>query len=230
MAVIALSVPCYAPAGAGEEEKRMRVTEVNLKGLRAGAIRALVAVAVILLVCSGAWAQKNKKDKTASTSDQPMPSMPMSPNEEIEHNIGEMLAAQQLGNMELMHKYYSDSATFVSSDYGPPIMGWNTWAAGYERQKAAFQQMQIIRRNTFIYTHADVAWATFQWDFSAMLATGKGYDARGQTTLVFNKVGNDWLIVHNHTAVDCSSLAPVEATPLTPQPSAAPATQPKPQN
>src|SRR5277367_1809768 len=229
MAPAALQGSCYAPAGAREEEKRMRVTEVNLKGLRADAIRALVAVTVILLVCSGAWAQKNKKDKNASTSDQPMSSMPMSPNEEIEHNIGEMLAAQQLGNMELMHKYYSDSATFVSSDYGPPIMGWKTWAAGYERQKAAFQQMQIIRRNTLIYTHADVAWATYQWDFAAVLATGKGYDARGQTTLVFNKVGSDWLIVHNHTAVDCSSLASAEATPATPPSSGAPA-QPKPQN
>ena len=207
----------------------MRVSEVKLTGLRAGAIRALAVVAVILLVGSGAWAQKNKKDKNASTSDQPTPSMPMSPNEEIEHNIGEMLAAQQLGNMELMHKYYSDSATFVSSDYGPPIMGWKTWAAGYERQKAAFQQMQIIRRNTFIFTHADVAWATYQWDFAAVLATGKGYDARGQTTLVFNKVGSDWLIVHNHTAVDCSSLPQPEATPPA---SGVPGTpvQPKPQN
>src|SRR5271156_4416688 len=103
MAVIALSVPCYAPAGAGEEEKRMRVTEVNLKGLRAGAIRALAVAAAILLGCSGAWAQKNKGAKPAGTSDQSVPSMPMSPNEEIEPNIGEMLAAQQLGNMELMH-------------------------------------------------------------------------------------------------------------------------------
>jgi ketosteroid isomerase-like protein len=182
---------------------------------------------VVLLLCSGVWAQKNKKNQPAA--DQPMPSIPLSANDQIERAIGETLAAQQLGNMELMHKYYSDSATFVSSDYGPPIVGWKSWAAGYERQKAAFQQMQIIRRNTFIYTHADVAWATYQWDFSAMLATGKGYDARGQTTLVFNKVGDDWLIVHNHTAVDCGSLAPVETTPAAPAAPGAPG-QPKPQN
>jgi ketosteroid isomerase-like protein len=205
----------------------MRRLEVKWTGSGAGAIRALASVAVILLLCSAVGAQKTKKNQSAS--DQPMPSMPMSSNDQIEHAIGEMLAAQQLGNMELMHKYYSDSATFVSSDYGPPIVGWKNWAAGYERQRAAFQQMQIIRRNTFIYTHADVAWATYQWDFAAMLATGKGYDARGQTTLVFNKVGNDWLIVHNHTAVDCGSLAPVEATPPAAGAPGTPA-QPKPQN
>ena len=91
------------------------------------------------------------------------------------------------------------------------------------------EQMQIVRRNTYIFIHADMAWATYQWDFSATLATGKFYDARGQTTLVFTKVGNDWLVVHNHTAVDCGSLAPVEATPA---PTVTPATptQPKPQN
>ena len=205
----------------------MRQLEVSFVGLRAGVIRALAGVVVILLLCSGVWAQKNKKNQPAP--DQSLPSMPMSPNDQIEHNIGEMLAAQQLGNLELMHKYYSDSATFVSSDYGPPIVGWKNWAEGYERQKAAFQQMQIMRRNTYIYIHADGAWATYQWDFSAMLATGKGYDARGQTTLVFTKVGNDWLVVHNHTAVDCSLLAPAEATPVTPGPSAAPA-QSKPPN
>jgi ketosteroid isomerase-like protein len=206
----------------------MRQLEVRFVGLRAGVIRAVAGVAVILLLSSGVWAQKNKKNQPAP--DQPLPSMPMTPNDQIEHNIGEMLAAQQLGNLELMHKYYSDSATFVSSDYGPPIVGWKNWAEGYERQKAAFQQMQIVRRNTYIYIHADVAWATYQWDFSAMLATGKGYDARGQTTLVFTKVGNDWLVVHNHTAVDCGSLAPAEATPVTPPSSGVPGAQPKPQN
>jgi ketosteroid isomerase-like protein len=199
----------------------MRGFDARLTGLRMRAIRALAGVVVILLLSPGVWAQKNKKNQPAP--DQPLPSMPMTPNDQIEHNIGEMLAAQQLGNLGLMHKYYSDSTTFVSSDYGPPIVGWKNWADGYERQKAAFQQMQIVRRNTYIYIHADVAWATYQWDFSAMLATGKGYDARGQTTLVFTKVGNDWLVVHNHTAVDCGSLTPTEAAPVTP-------VQPKPQN
>jgi ketosteroid isomerase-like protein len=226
MAVIALAASCYAPAGQARRKTRMTLLELRLVGLRTGLIRALAGVAVVLLLCSGVWAQKNKKNQPAP--DQPLPSMPMSPNDQIEHDIGQMLAAQQLGNLELMHKYYSDSATFVSSDYGPPIVGWKNWAEGYERQKAAFQQMQIVRRNTYIYLHADVAWATYQWDFSATLATGKGYDARGQTTLVFTKVGSDWLVVHNHTAVDCGSLAPAEATPA---PSVAPAQpQPKPQN
>ncbi len=135
--------------------------------------------------------------------------MPMSPNDQIEHDIGEMLAAQQLGNLELMHKYYSDSATFVSSDYGPPIVGWKNWAEGYERQKAAFQQMQIIRRNTFIYLRMRM-WRgrLTSGIFRRCWRREKVTTRAGRRRWCSTKVGNDWLIVHNHTAVDCSSLAP----------------------
>jgi len=64
----------------------MRGFEVRLVSLGAYVVRVLAGVTLILLVCSGTWAQKNKKNQPAA--DQPMPSMPMTPNEEVEHNIG----------------------------------------------------------------------------------------------------------------------------------------------
>lgn len=201
-------------------------------------LRAIFVAMTILLLSSGVWAQKNKKDKTPANSDQSVPAMPLPPADEIDHDIGEMLGAQQLGNLEEMHKYYADSATFVSSNYGPPIVGWSNWAAGYERQKTAFQQMQIVRRNTYVYTHGDAAWATYQWEFTARMTDGKPFAARGQTTLVLTRIGNNWLIMHNHTGEDCD-FAAAQQSPQVPQtqsapqtpagPAAAPATaQPKP--
>ena len=35
------------------------------------------------------------------------------------------------------------------------------------------------------------------------MLNGKPFSARGQTTLMLNKVGDNWLIVHNHTAQIC---------------------------
>lgn len=188
-------------------------------------LRAIFVTITILLLSSGVWAQKNKKDKNPPPADQTVPAMPLPPADEIDHDIGEMLGAQQLGNLEAMHKYYADSATFVSGNYGPPIVGWNNWAAGYERQKAAFQQMQIVRRNTYVYTHGDAAWATYQWEFTARLTDGKPFAARGQTTLVLTKIGNNWLIMHNHTGEDCD-FAAAQQTPQAPQ---TPQAQPAPQ-
>jgi len=56
-----------------------------------------------------------------------------------------------------------------------------------------------------VFSHGDVAWAMYQWEFIAGY-NSKPYSMRGQTTLIFNKVDGNWLIVHNHTsAVDSST-------------------------
>ena len=188
----------------------------------------LLAAALIFAVsfdASAAQKKKKGKDKDADHSDQiPMPARP--DVEQIDHDIGEMLAAFQLGDVEMMHKYYSDNVVFVSRAYEPPVMGWQKYVPLYERSRTAFQGMQLNRRNTVIFTHGDVAWASYQWQFDANF-NGQAYTTRGQTTLIFTKVGENWLIVHNHTS---EVPTPTASTPA-PQPPAAnpPAgTQPRP--
>ncbi len=182
----------------------------------------LAAVLIILVVSSSALAgpQNNKKSKV-KTNDQTDPNAPPAPPgsdaDQIDHAIGEMLAGFQLGDVDLMHKHYADNVTFVSGAYEPPIVGWQNYVPLYQRQRAGFQGMQLIRRNTIIFPHGDVAWAMYQWEFDSLL-NGQPYSMRGQTTLVFNKVGANWLIVHNHT----SELA------ATPGPAQQPAAQPAP--
>ena len=53
--------------------------------------------------------------------------------DQIDRNIGEMLAAFQLGDVELMHKYYADNVTFVSGAYEPPIVGWQNYVPLYQQ-------------------------------------------------------------------------------------------------
>jgi ketosteroid isomerase-like protein len=195
----------------------MKIVNLARGGRWIGVLAAMMALA---LSCGPSFAQKNKKNKQdASQQDasNPVPIPPGPDSDQIEQVIGQMLAAFQLGNADEMHKYYADTVTFVSGDFAPPIVGWQNYAPQFERQKALFQSMQIVRRNTLIFTHGDVAWAMYQWEFSA-LYNGSPYDVRGQTTLIFNKVGANWLIVHNHTAA-----LPAQATTPT-----RPATQPAP--
>jgi ketosteroid isomerase-like protein len=167
------------------------------------ALQLLVGLAIILMASSAAWGQKNKNKKVDNS---PMPSIPLSVSDEIDRDIGEMLGAFQVGNIEAMHKYYSDNATFVSGTFAPPIIGWQNYIAGYQQQRAAFQGSQLVRRNTNIFVHGDVAWASYQWEYSSVF-NGKPYGIRGQTTLVLNKVGDNWLIVHNHTSQLCEQPA-----------------------
>lgn len=182
-------------------------------------LTGMLAALLVFAISSNAWAapQNNKKSKI-KYNDQTDPNAPPMPAgsdaDQIDRDIGEMLAAFQLGKSDLMHKYYADNVTFVSATYEPPIVGWQNYLPLYQRQWAAFQGIQMIRRNTIVFPHGDVAWAMYQWEFDAML-NGQSYTMRGQTTLIFNKVGENWLIVHNHTSE--------VAAPPAPAPQAAPA-------
>jgi ketosteroid isomerase-like protein len=198
----------------------MRRSAIRLACSHWGA--GLLATALTLALASPALAgQKNKKKNSSDDSSQqnpvPIPAAP--PAEQINTAIGEMLAAFQLGDVDMMHKYYADSATFVSGEWQPPVVGWANYVPLYKREWSAYQGIQMIRRNTYVFTHGDVAWASYQWEFDAM-SNGQPFQARGQTTLVFNKMGANWLIVHNHTSeayqgclTESSSQTPVAPPP-----------------
>lgn len=162
---------------------------------------SLAALIAFLILPTGAWGKKNQKQKGANPNTT-MPVIPLPIPDQIDREISDMLGAFELGDVDKMHQYYADNASFVSGAYAPPVMGWQSYAATFVRERTSFQAMQIVRRNTSIFHSGDVAWACYQWELSAMYA-GKPYDARGQTTLIFVKTGDTWLIVHNHTSQIC---------------------------
>jgi ketosteroid isomerase-like protein len=187
---------------AQQEVNAMRRSVIAFHFGRYGA--GILAVTLALALVSPAYAkQKNKKKKSDNSSESnPVPMPPMPVSGQINADIGEMLAAFQLGDVATMHKYYADYATFVSGTWNPPVVGWANYVPLYKSQWSAYQGIQVIRKNTYIFSLGDVAWAGYQWEFQAM-SNGQPFQARGQTTLVFNKVGANWLIVHNHTSEIC---------------------------
>lgn len=195
------------------------------KLLRCAARRGIALLAAIFLISTVTAAQKKKKDQPADTT--PMPKMPLSIPDQIDINIGEMLGAFQVGDVETMHKYYTDNCVFVRGTYEPPLIGWQNYVPMYQAQRAAFGGFQIIRRDTNVFVHGgDTAWATYLWEFDAMYQ-GKPYSARGQTTLIFTKVGDSWLIAFNHTSELCGTAALREPKPQQP-PAQNPPGQPPP--
>jgi ketosteroid isomerase-like protein len=79
------------------------------------------------------------------------------------------------------------------------------------------QQVRLDRTNTLIRLAGKFAWASYQWDFSAVV-DGQPDAAQGQTTLVFEKRGDDWVVVHNHTSLVQASQPVTPASTVTPAP------------
>jgi ketosteroid isomerase-like protein len=190
-------------------------------------LRALSTLAICLIVffsmASSACAQKDKKKKKdATASDDAHIKLPMPDEQQIDYSISEMLGAWQLSDIDRLHKAYADDAVFVSGVWAPPIFGWSNYLPLYQQQHARTQQVRLDRMNTFIKVSGAVAWACYQWDFSGTV-DGQPMTTRGQTTLVFEKRSDRWLIVHNHTSV----ALPTPGSPAQPAiPASTPTQQP----
>jgi ketosteroid isomerase-like protein len=182
------------------------------------AIASLLVGAALLLACgSPAAAQKKKKNDTPP-ADSNKPTLPMGDEQQIDYNISEMLGAWQVGDTERMHKDYADDVSVVNGIWAPPVFGWTNYLAAYQQQRARMQQVRMDRSNTYIKLNGNFAWACYQWDFAAVV-DGQPTVARGQTTLIFEKRNNLWLIIHNHTsAVPTTQPAPPANTPQIAQP------------
>src|SRR5262249_49563280 len=176
----------------------------------------------LLFVCAGpAAAQKEKKKK----KDPPpgsvdlTPMVPLGDQQQIDYLISEMLGAWQIGDIEKLHKDYAEDVSVVSGAWTAPIFGWQSYLAAYQAQRARMERVGLERSNTYIKMNGTVAWASYQWDFVGTV-DGQPSRAQGQTTLIFEKRNNRWVIVHNHTSI-------VQSGPAATGPSAAPTnTQP----
>ncbi len=189
-------------------------------------IDRMVGVLLLVVFClasaSTALAQKKKKNQD-DTQPTPPPSVAASAPDEtkIDYTIGEFLGAWQLGDIEKMHKNVADDVSVVAGTWTPPAVGWTSYLAAYQSQRARMQQVRLDRQNTLIRIapSGQFAWACYQWDFSAVV-DGTPMAAEGQTSLVLEKKNENWVIVHNHTSLVQASqpAAPASAAPRAAEP------------
>jgi len=171
---------------------------------RFGAAVAAVAVLLSLAMVAGAAAQNDKKKKKNEppkiNNDNANPVVPLTDEQQIDYMLSEYLGAWQLGDIERMHKFYSDDVSVVNGGWTAPIMGWNSFLANYQQQRSHMQKVRLDRMNTYLKVNGTTAWTAYEWEFEA-LVDGAPMLARGHTTLVLVKKENRWLIAHDHTSV-----------------------------
>jgi uncharacterized protein (TIGR02246 family) len=166
---------------------------------------ALLAIAALLSFCAmPSHAQqkekKKKKDSALVDNSSANPIVPLTDEQQLDYMISEVLGAWQIGDSDRMHKSYAEDVSVVNGGWAPPVLGWANYAALYKLQRSKMQQVRMDRSNTYIKVNGNTAWACFQWDFAAVIE-GNPSAARGQTTYVFIKKDNRWLIAHDHTSI-----------------------------
>jgi len=163
----------------------------------------VAALAMLLCYAAPSNAQndkKKKKDPPRVENSSANPIVPLSDEQQIDYMISEVLGAWQLGDSARMHKSYAEDVSVVNGGWAPPILGWANYEAQFRLQRAKMQQVRMDRSNTYIKVNGNTAWASYQWDFSGVI-DGNPSAALGQTTYIFVKKDNRWLIAHDHTSV-----------------------------
>jgi ketosteroid isomerase-like protein len=188
---------------------------VNSRQWMERSLGVLLLLALSLASAGPATAQKKKKDDSQPTPPASVTNA-IPDDQKIDNTIGEMLGAWQVGDVEKMHKYLADDVSVVAGTWTPPAVGWTNYLAAYQSQRARIQQVRLDRSNTLIRIApgGTVAWACYQWDFSAIV-DGSPSAAEGQTTLILEKRADAWIIVHNHTSLVQASqpAGPASAAP-----------------
>lgn len=198
-------------------EERMRLVRLRAR-------RAVVMLGLCLLIlavgATQASAQQNKKNKNNSplpTATTNGPTVPLSDQQQIDYLVSTNLGAWQVGDIDKLHETYADDVTIIQGPYMPPVVGWNNYLPLYQQQRARMQQVRMDRSNTVVKVNGNCAWATFQWDFSAVV-DGQPSASQGHMTLVMDKRNGKWLITLNHTSVAEQSAPKQFSAPGSTQP------------
>ncbi len=185
-------------------------------------VSLLLVLGLSLALATTAAAQKKKKNDTSQPAPSPTSDankMGLPDEQKIDYLISEMMGAWQVGDTDKLHKCIADDISVVNGLWAPPVIGWENYLTEYKLQRARTQQVRLDRTNTLIRLAGNFAWACYQWDFSAVV-DGQPSSSQGQTTLVFEKRSENWVVVHNHTSLVGASqpVTPASTTPLPPQP------------
>jgi ketosteroid isomerase-like protein len=167
-------------------------------------ILALTSLAIAL----PAAAQKKNKNAPPPPPDMSedfKSTMHTTEGQAIDQAIGEALGYWQIGDVDSLHKYYSDDVVLVSGAWEPPVIGWDNFLKAYQAQRAQVSGARMDRSNTLIKVNGNSAWATYQFIYAAQM-DGKVAQFRGHTTLVLAKQGDRWVITLNHSSIVDSSV------------------------
>ncbi len=165
--------------------------------------KALALVVICLLCSSIALTQAKSAEKKAPAKAAAQAAAGM-PDKAL---LQQILDAWGTLNPDNVAKYYDQAATDVFYDVAPvKYNGWAEYAAGFRQLAATLQALKFTLNDDATVHHAgNLAWGTATVRTAMTDKSGKTTNVDCRWTMVWQKKGADWVIVHDHFS------APMEA-------------------
>ncbi len=99
--------------------------------------------------------------------------------------------------------FYAKEADHVFFDIAPlKYTGWAQYAEGVPKAFAAYASGKfVLGKDLRVHRDGNLTWATATWRGELLKKDGTKENAEGRYTVVLEKRGDDWLIVHEHMSV-----------------------------
>lgn len=162
----------------------------------------VAAVILLLLVGSaGAAAQAEKKTRARAAA---KPAYDFQP---LMHKIFEAWSSTDPSGVA---QYYAQEPEHVYYDIAPlKYNGWQEYAEGYKKIIADYSSVKfILGPDAQAHQHGNMAWTAATWKGEMVKKDGTKETLEGRWTAVFEKRGENWIIVHDHFSVPLPSPAP----------------------
>jgi ketosteroid isomerase-like protein len=132
---------------------------------------------------------------------------------EFKPKIEKVAAAWHTLDIAKVAPFYAKDAGLAFFDVEPlKYTGWREYEEGSRKTMADWKSLKlVVNPDLKAYKHGDIAWATYTMGYEVETKTGETTKAETRVTDLFEKRGEDWLMVHEHTSVPWVMPAPAPA-------------------
>lgn len=105
--------------------------------------------------------------------------------------------------------FYQINDRMFGFDFMPPaegFQGWEAYKAELTKIMSGFSRFTVTLGNRFlVYRNGNVIWTVSTFNINGALKNGTPIKNSGRNTLIWERVGNQWLIAHEHVSTPFSS-------------------------
>lgn len=114
--------------------------------------------------------------------------------------ITQHAAAHETGDVAAIEKLWVQDETATVAEGGSFNYGWAEFRDHHLRpEMEAMKKVKFPLENIKVHVKGNLAWATYSYRMSGEYKA-RPFDSAGAATMVLEKRGDKWLIVHEHTS------------------------------
>jgi len=157
-------------------------------------MKQTIAAALLLFSISAAAQSEKRTEGTAK---------PAQPALDFKAHMQKIMDAWSTLDPSNAAPFYSQEKGNVFYDIAPlKYTGWAAYEEGVKKILADYSTLKLtVRKDSRVRPHGNLAWGTATWHGDAVMKNGAKESLDGRWTVIFQKVGDDWLIIHEHVSV-----------------------------